>query len=129
MKAKDCIKKIYKLVFTNKMGRVWLTKQNTLKKTPKEKLTQNQMTKGLFIGSWKKTCVRTCQLSTVERTAHGQPQKTARAGSVRRGLTGLRSSSALRATASAFECKSCVRTHFRILLHHFMSIFAPSVKA
>jgi hypothetical protein len=61
-------------------------------------------------------CVRKRQLSAVERATHGRPQITARAGSVRRRLTGLRSSSALRATASAFERIPCIRTHFWNLL-------------
>jgi hypothetical protein len=59
-------------------------------------------------------CVRTRQLSAVERSTHGRPQITTRAGSVRRGLTGLRSSSTLRSNALLESS------------HHFMSTFGNS---
>jgi hypothetical protein len=67
----------------------------------------------------------------VERTPYGRPQITARAGRVRRGLTGLRSTLAMRATVSAFERTKCGRTHFGrapLLSLGFKSIFAPLVK-
>jgi hypothetical protein len=95
----------------------------TLSKNRPKKNSLDQMAKGPIYRhagnrpAFERTpCVRTRQLSAVERATHSRPQITARAGSVRRGLTGLRSSSALRATASAFERIPCVRMHFWNLL-------------
>jgi hypothetical protein len=64
----------------------------------------------------RRFCIRTHRLSVVERAPYGRPQITARADRVRRKLTGLRLTLALRATAFAFE-----RTSGTSSLH-FMSI-------
>jgi hypothetical protein len=58
-------------------------------------------------------CVRMHRLSVVERAPHDRPQITVRPGRVRRGLTGLCSTLALRATTFAFQHRPCVRTHIR----------------
>jgi hypothetical protein len=92
------------------MGREWLTGQNTLQKTPKEKLTKNQMTKGLFIGSWKKACVQTQGVRSNVPVIHGRTYNTRSTAENRQGQ--LREA---RADWTAFvlsiACDSiCVRT-------------------
>jgi hypothetical protein len=98
-------------VFTNKLGRVWPTMAKHSLKIAQRKTLSTKWPRGLFIDMLEIGLRSNARLA-FKRATHDQPQIIARAGSVRRGLTGLCSSSALRTTASAFERIPCVRTHF-----------------
>jgi hypothetical protein len=64
----------------------------------------------------------------VERTPYGRPQITARASRVRCGLTGLRSTLAMRVIVFVFERRPCVRTHIKNYFSSLHVHFAPLIK-
>jgi hypothetical protein len=105
------------------------------KKSPKEKNCGPNEPRDLFIDMQVTGLRSNAGLAfectgyfAVERTPYGRPQITARAGHVRRGLIGLRSTLAVRATVFAFERTPCIRTHIRNYFSSLHVHFAPLIK-